>query len=179
MSTTAPTLNPSSAPARARSGTRRWLSVLGVILVQALLVGTAVAPQVSARLLGDEYRMRVQPLDPIDPFRGAYVSLDYPDVPRMNPAEIQRPSTPGPAYVPLRAKGEVWRGDTPQPTRPAAGPYLTCKDDGWRLNCGIESWFVPQAQATRIEKGLVSGTMIAVVRIDQRGNAAIVDLREN
>ena len=47
---------------------------------QAALVGVAVAPQLSARVTGDTYLFRVAPLDPIDPFRGAYVTLDYPDL---------------------------------------------------------------------------------------------------
>ena len=51
-----------------------------VALVQLALVGVAVAPRLSARLTGDEYLLRVAPVDPIDPFRGAYVDLDYPDL---------------------------------------------------------------------------------------------------
>ena len=58
------------------------LKVGAVALVQLALVGVAVAPRLSARLTGDEYRLRVQPVDPIDPFRGAYVDLDYPDLGR-------------------------------------------------------------------------------------------------
>ncbi len=56
------------------------LKVGAVALVQLALVGVAVAPRLSARLTGDEYRLRVAPVDPIDPFRGAYVDLDYPDL---------------------------------------------------------------------------------------------------
>ena len=38
-----------------------------VALVQLALVGVAVAPRLSARLTGDEYLLRVAPVDPIDP----------------------------------------------------------------------------------------------------------------
>ena len=57
------------------------LSKIAIVAVaQLALVGVAVAPQLSARAFGDEYRMRVAPVDPIDPFRGAYVDLGYPDL---------------------------------------------------------------------------------------------------
>ena len=57
------------------------IATVGIIAVSQLaLVGLAVAPQLSARLTGDTYLVRVAPVDPIDPFRGAYVALDYPDL---------------------------------------------------------------------------------------------------
>ena len=40
-----------------------------------------VWPPLSARLTGEEVALRVEPIDPIDPFRGAYVDLGYPDLP--------------------------------------------------------------------------------------------------
>lgn len=161
----------------AKTGRHRWAWVLGVVIVQFLLVLAAVAPQVSARVLGDEYHLRVAALDPIDPFRGAYVALSYPDLPGNQQDRVDpRPDTPGPTYVPLEQNGAVWTGGTPSPHRPASGPYLKCQDDGWNLSCGIESWFVPQGEARRVEDAVMAGRATAVVRIDQRGNAAIVDL---
>ena len=50
-----------------------------VATTQLALVGVGVAPQLSARATGDTYLVRVAPVDPIDPFRGTYVALDYPD----------------------------------------------------------------------------------------------------
>ena len=63
---------------------RLWLPLL--LVLQLALVGLAVLPQLSARVAGDEIVLRVQPVDPIDPFRGAYVTLGYPDL-RHNDAE--------------------------------------------------------------------------------------------
>ena len=50
---------------------RRTLTVGLVALAQLGFVTAAVAPQLSARLTGEAYLLRVAPLDPIDPFRGA------------------------------------------------------------------------------------------------------------
>ena len=55
------------------------------VLICAVLVGLAVRPQLSARLTGETYELAVAPLDPIDPFRGAYVTLDYPGLEQAQP----------------------------------------------------------------------------------------------
>jgi uncharacterized membrane-anchored protein len=59
--------------------------------------------------------------------------------------------------------------------RPDDGPYLAC-EGGWRLSCGIESWFTSDDEARRLEAALAAGTGTATVRIDSRGHAVLVDL---
>src|SRR5690606_23157401 len=63
-----------------RSPVKRVLLVAGVAVAQLALVAVGVAPQLSARTSGETYRFAVSPVDPIDPFRGAYVDLQYPDL---------------------------------------------------------------------------------------------------
>ncbi|GAB96214.1 putative membrane-anchored protein [Kineosphaera limosa] len=180
-----PTAVPAAAPAQAPA--RRWRWLILALVVQLGLVGVAVAPQLQARFTGQEYRLRVAPIDPIDPFRGAYVALSYPDLPTSESMARDLAADPGTLseapsvgghvrFVPLIRSGEVWRGAGVQRTRPDSGPYLTCRDRGWQLRCGIESWFVPQDRAAAIERAVGSGHAIAVVRIDSSGDAAIVDL---
>lgn len=165
--------------ARARLGARRWVWLAVALLVQIGLVAFAVAPQLQARLSGQEYRLRVAPVDPMEPFRGAYVALSYPDLPRNSPVVADgQPGNPQRiVYVPLHADGDVWRGSAPTPERPGSGPYLRCRDRGWQVTCGIESWFAPQERAAAIEEAVRTGHAVAVVRVDSSGNAAIVDLR--
>lgn len=154
---------------------RRLALVAAALTVQGMLVGAAVAPQLSART-GAEYRLRVAPLDPIDPFRGAYVALDYPDLPlRPRGTEPGNESPPaGRVSVPLRVAGSTASGDAPVTTRPVDGPYLTCDGNGFALDCGIDSWFAPQAKARDLERHLDGA--IATIRVDDHGNAALVDL---
>ena len=145
-------------------------------LVQLALLGGVLWPQLSARLAGEEYRLAVEPVDPIDPFRGAYVVLGYPDLPQLQPS----PDLPVPdgrtVYVPLEQSEDsgLWEGGQPVRTRPAEGPYLRCRQD-WTLRCGIESLFASQDEARRLEQELVDGA-VATVRIDDRGNAALMGL---
>lgn len=162
---------------------KRTIVVGLVALAQLGCVGAAVAPQLSAHLTGDTYVLRVSPLDPIDPFRGAYVQLDYQDL-RLEPdeADLARgrgyDSPPeGELFVPLVEDGDVWRGQEPVAARPGAAPYLACDSDGWRLSCGIDSWFLPQDEALAMERDLADGAY-AEVRIDDAGHAVLVDVRE-
>jgi uncharacterized membrane-anchored protein len=141
-----------------------------VALVQLALVGVAVAPRLSARLTGDEYLLRVAPVDPIDPFRGAYVDLDYPDL----DLDRETPGDEGTVYVTLQQDGEVWVASAYTRERPSGTPYLTCDDRDWRLRCGIESLFLPQDEAASMQADLGDGSMVAIVKVDGRGNAALV-----
>ena len=155
-----------------------------VAVAQLALVGLGVAPQLSAHLRGDTYLLEVAPLDPIDPFRGAYVSLDYPGLRQDVPSDDGAPGLGpvddgerGDVYVTLRRDGEVWVADGWSRTRPDSAPYLSCDDRGWQVRCGIESFFLPQDEAAAMERALADGAY-AEVRIDDRGNATVVDVRE-
>jgi uncharacterized membrane-anchored protein len=153
-----------------------------VVVVQLALVAIGVAPQLSARAAGAEYRMRVAPVDPIDPFRGAYVTLDYPDLSRDESFSADgglgalEDGESGPVYVSLAEDDGLMRATGFSRSRPETGPYLACDDRYWQIRCGIESWFASQSEARRLGRELAEDGAIAVVRIDSRGNAALVDL---
>ncbi len=151
--------------------------IVVVLLAQLALVGLAVAPQLSARLTGEEIRLRVQLYDPIDPFRGAYVDLTYPDLrlndPDGDPAAVEHLDGDQ-VYVVLRERDGLWEAKSYASERPDEGLYLACDAHGWRFTCGIESWFLPQEDAARFEDLVASGEAVATVRVDSRGHAALV-----
>ena len=154
-----------------------------VVIVQLALVAVAVAPQLSARAVGAEYRVRVTAADPIDPFRGAYVVLAYPDLSRGDGSfsadgglGALEDGRSGPVYVTLSEEGGLMRATGFSRSRPGSGPYLACDDRNWQIRCGIESWFTSQSEARDLGRELAGGGAIAVVRIDSRGNAALVGL---
>jgi uncharacterized membrane-anchored protein len=154
------------------SRTRR---VAVAALVQLAILPIAVAGPLSARLTGEEYLLEVAPVDPIDPFRGAYVALSYPGLPN-NVNRSEREGSSDTAYVPLERSGDVWVGLPAVAQRPESGPFLRCKDEHWRLRCGIESFFLAQDQAYEMEQAVQEGKAVAKVSIDSRGNAAVVEV---
>lgn len=162
------------------------IATTGLIAVaQALLIAVAIAPQASARLTGETYTLRVGPVDPIDPYRGAYVALDYPDLEMpgdsttgaeiMSATDGQMLGQAGGVYITLREEGGVWVGDEFLLDRPDGVPYLSCHNQGWDIVCGIESYFLPQDSARAAEVSLSDGAY-ADVKVDSRGNAALVDV---
>jgi uncharacterized membrane-anchored protein len=162
---------------------KRVLVTAAVAVTQLALAGVAVAPQLSARLTGDTYLMRVSPLDPVDPFRGAYVALDYPDLRHDDSRSTGEPGMgalddgeEGAVYITLVEQDGVWVADGWARERPDGGTYLACDDRSWQIRCGIESLFQPQDTARETEALLRDGA-VAEVRIDGRGNAAVVDVR--
>ena len=152
---------------------KRTTATAVIAVGQLVLVGVAVAPQLSARTLGDTYLVRVAPVDPIDPFRGAYVALDYPDLHLDDPRSHEGRRD---VYVSLVERDGVWVAGEWTRERPGDGPYLACDDGSWQVRCGIESWFLPQDEARETERLLQDGA-VAEIRIDSRGNAAVVDVR--
>lgn len=144
--------------------------VAAATALQLGLVGAAVREPLSARLTGEEYRLAVAPVDPIDPFRGAYVTLGYPGLAEVLPDDG---SLTGRVFVPLERAGDVWAGRRAVQQRPAVGPYLRCESEGWRVRCGIESLFASQGRARELEEQLRDGA-VAVIKVDDRGNAAVV-----
>ncbi|SEC42898.1 Uncharacterized membrane-anchored protein [Nocardioides exalbidus] len=153
----------------------RILTTCVVAASQLVMVGLAVAPQLSARTTGDTYLLRAAPVDPIDPFRGAYVALDYPGL-RDDDNPVLDDGRNGDLYVTLVRDGDVWRAGRWSRERPDDAPYLACDDRTWQVRCGIESWFLPQDDAKQAEQLLRDGA-VAEVRIDGRGHAAVVDVR--
>lgn len=151
---------------------KRALLVAGVAVAQLALVAVGVAPQLSARTTGETYRFAVAPVDPIDPFRGAYVDLRYPD---LEPGDKVRIDHGEDVYVTLDERDGLMQATGWRTARPESGPYLACRF-GWPLRCGIESWFADQDEALRLEQALADDGAVAEVRIDSRGNAAIVGL---
>ena len=75
----------------------------------------------------------------------------------------------------LAHEGDYWVAASFGTDRPDDDPYLTCDSDGSAVSCGIESWFTDQDQARRLQAE-VAGGAVATVRVDDRGNAAIVAL---
>ena len=150
----------------------RTVRVVAACVLQLLLVGIAVAPSLSARVTGEQYLLEVAPVDPIDPFRGAYVTLDYPGLADAVPDGETGPR--GTVFVPLeKVPGTaLWRGGRAQEQPPEDGPYLRCEAD-YRVRCGIESYFASQDRARRLERELVEGA-VARITVDDRGNAAVV-----
>lgn len=156
---------------------KRTALVTLVALCQLALVGVGVAPQLSARLNGEDILLKVAPIDPIDPFRGAYVVLDYPDLTPPDGLWEEADAGDDHLFIVLEERDGVAVGTEWTFRRPTSGLYLACAPHSWEAKCGIESWFAAQDEAVRIEREVTGGHALAEVSVNSRGNAAITGLR--
>ncbi len=179
--------------------TRRTTWVAAAAVVQLLLVPVAVFGQLSARLTGEEILLRVGPVDPIDPFRGAYVALRYPDIePSESDRKYVEDEERGDLYVVLEDRDGVMVAERFSRSRPTEGTYLACDDSGWEVRCGIDSLFLPQDEAARVQRDIDQSGLwteefdengvpledgrdsgyVARIKVDSRGHAAVVGLEK-
>ena len=56
------------------------------------------------------------------------------------------------------------------------GTYLRCDDRDWQIECGIESWFLPQDEAMALEESVRGGDAVATIQVDGSGHAAITGI---
>ncbi len=150
---------------------RRLVALCVALAVQLALLAAVAGPRLVVRVTGTEYRLAVEPLDPIDPLRGAYVDLRLSGLPDFVDRE-------GTVFVPLRSadSGEgVLRGSGAAAEAPADGPYLRCEADG-SVSCGIESFFASQSDARRLGARVGGRGGIARVKVGLGGRAVLVGL---
>lgn len=148
---------------------RRTHALALALAVQLALIAAVAAPRLAPRLTGTEYRIAAVAVDPIDPFRGAYVDLRVLGVPAFTRHE-------GTVYVPLvRGTDGTYRGSGTRREPPADRPFMRCHANG-DVRCGIESFFASQGEARRLERALAGHGAVARVKIDASGRAALVGL---
>jgi uncharacterized membrane-anchored protein len=150
---------------------RRRLVFWTLVAVQALVPLGLIAWNEVALARGTEVTLRTVPVDPLDLFRGRYVTLRYeisglPRPPGAEPGET--------VYVALRRDGDRWTGD--RATRERSGRTFirgTVSDGG--IVYGIETYYADEDEAPRLEREAREGLDVRVV-LDDDGKARIEEL---
>jgi len=149
---------------------RRRLLFVALVAAQAVLPLTLIAWNEQALASGTHVTLRTAPVDPVDPFRGRYVTLNY-EVSALPPGY-------GPSavvYVPLTDAGDVWLGGTPSSTQPDEGVFIRGRvATSGRIEFGIERYFTDEDEARRLEG---AGPLLVDVVLDEHGAARIAGVR--
>jgi uncharacterized membrane-anchored protein len=162
---------------RAEAGITRAVTKRRPLLVVliAVLAGTplALAGWNEARLhRGRHVLLRVEPVDPQDPFRGEYVALAY---------RISRLPHPGAAqggrvYVPLHRAGATWTGSRALTEQPG-GTFIRGRvGSSGTIVYGIETFFVREGTALRYEGAMREHRLYADVVVGRDGGAKLAKL---
>jgi uncharacterized membrane-anchored protein len=158
----------------------RHFALLVAIQV-ALVLGLLGVRQLTLRT-GQSVLLRVEPIDPVDFFRGEYVVLSY------SVSEVQSSWLAGPplqkgetVYMALARSGRfVERAEVSRtpPTDAFAflkGTVTSADKTHCRVAYGIESWFVPRGKGPELEREgrRNDRQLIAEVRVDTQGHAVL------
>jgi uncharacterized membrane-anchored protein len=111
--------------------TLRLVLLILVAVVQLAVAGGAIVRYELTLRLGESLRFRVQPVDPVDSFRGRYVALNFEANRAEIPDGLEIPSRDW-IFVPVVVGEDGFaRLGAASLSRPSSGPYL-------RLRSGVE-----------------------------------------
>ncbi|MEJ2189815.1 MAG: GDYXXLXY domain-containing protein, partial [Acidobacteriota bacterium] len=104
--------------------TLRLLLLIVVAVVQLAVAGDAIVRYELTLRYGESLRFRVQPIDPVDSFRGRYVALTFEANRAEIPEGLEIPNR-GWIFVPVVvAQDGFARLGGVSLSRPSSGPYL-------------------------------------------------------
>lgn len=152
---------------------RAQIAFVAVVAAMVAIPVGAIAWNEEKLASGKKVRLQVQPVDPVDFFRGEYVALTY-EISRLSTVSADPEDT---VYVPLRPVDDAWTGDrvtTEQPGGDVTFIRGRAKEDG--IEFGIETFYVEEGQARRYERAMIDGTLYADVVLDDDGGARLADL---
>jgi len=141
-----------------------------VLVALQALVPVAMAGLREAEVaFGQHVLLRVEPVDPRDPFRGQYVALRY-EINGAGPVDGVASGTR--IYVPLHRDGEAWTGSFATTSRPD-GTYIRGRVRGGRIEFGIEQYYADEDEAARLGAALASRRVYAAVALGSDGRATL------
>jgi uncharacterized membrane-anchored protein len=159
--------------------TRRAVMVLAALVgLQAAFPLGIVAWNEWKIRTGTEVRLRTGPVDPVDPFRGRYITLRY-EISRISVSDAEAGDT---VYVVLRNAGDRWTGDRATTERPSddetfiRGRVRYGGGGFGEVEYGIETYYVDEDKARELESAAASRRMFVDVSLDDDGTARIKDV---
>ncbi len=157
---------------------------LAAVVLQVLILLGVPARKAYTRATGRDVVLKVAPVDPYSILSGYYVILgydisrpaDFPNAPKFEPDEVIY------AIVEQQAEG-VWKPVAMERELPKNLPANRIAIRGrwneWRINYGIEEFYIPEGKRDVIADDLSKNQADARVdlKVDAQGNAALLRLR--
>lgn len=156
---------------------RRRLVLLAVVLAQLALPLSLAGLAAGDLAFGQEIRLRAQPVDPVDVFRGNYVVLSYEISQLETDFRVDRGQT---ICARLHEENGSWTAVFALPERPS-GETAICgraRRDAElggtvAVEYGIETYYASAERAREIENAIGRVPVFVVVDLDGDGSARI------
>lgn len=157
---------------------RRWMAI-GLSLTLLLQMGVLAAEYLGSvwpLWFGNAIMVKTAPVDPRSLFRGNYVQLSYAISSVDDKLTSDDFSYGEVGYVTLRKEGDLYVATGLQRERPSDGTFIRGRVrstfNGYRLEYGIEAYFMPKDKALQTEKEVVQGARAEIYLLPS-GKAAI------
>lgn len=156
---------------------RRRIALLVVVGIQLALPLALAAVAAADLAFGREIRLRAEPVDPLDVFRGNFVVLRY----EISTLPVQYDARRGERLcVELFESDGEWSGRYALPDEPD-GDTVVCgraradaaPGEEVEIEYGIETYFASADRAKEIERAIVRGRVYAVIDLDDDGGARL------
>jgi uncharacterized membrane-anchored protein len=163
---------------------KRLILFVVAVAAQLFIIAAVPAQKIYTRVTGKTIFLKTAPVDPYSVMSGYYVTLGY-DIsnPKLS-TEWHKWSQeePVPVWVILKADSNgIWNAVSihdKQPSVPDDCAVIKGRASSWRIEYGIESYFIPEDARDKVAQDLRKNyrDAKAEVKVDSYGNAAIIKL---
>lgn len=172
-----------------------FIRILIFSLPVLILIGLAIPPTWTS-LTGEEIRLKTEPIDPTDLFRGSYVTLYY-EIEQVTPEqlsdsvvqEIKRKSEGDilPVFVQLeKGNDNIYSVKEVTTKKTASGVYLkgtlnipyeitVTPPESFHIQYNLDNYYAPKKDAEEIEAVTSTKPALAVVKV-KNGHAILTDI---
>jgi uncharacterized membrane-anchored protein len=161
---------------------RRLVWFVVAVAAQLLILAAVPAQKIHTITTGKTILLKTAPVDPYSVMSGYYVRLGY-EISNPKVSDEWKKWPEGKAvWVLLKADPNgVWDAVSVHDKRPAVpsdGVVIRGKNCHWRIEYGIEAYFIPEEARDKVEQDLRRNfkEAKAEVKVDSSGNAAITKL---
>ncbi len=161
---------------------KRTLWFVIAVAAQLLILAAVPAQKIHVRATGKTILLKTAPVDPYSIMSGYYVILGYEISNPKVSTDWEKWPEGRPVWVILKADPNgVWNAVSvhdKRPSVPSDGVVIKGKKGHWRVEYGIEAYFIPEESRDKVAQDLRrnSKEAKAEIKVDSSGNAAITKL---
>jgi uncharacterized membrane-anchored protein len=158
---------------------RRLVWFIVAVAAQLFILAAVPAQKIHARVTGKTILLKTAPVDPYSIMSGYYVTLGYEISNPKVSTEWKKWPVDKQVWVILKADPNgIWDTVSVHDKRPSVPDdciAIKGKISSWRIEYGIESYFIPEDARDKIEQDFRNNSREAKaeVKVDSSGNAAI------
>ncbi|USK85560.1 GDYXXLXY domain-containing protein [Peribacillus asahii] len=172
-----------------------FMRILVFSIPVLLLIGLAIPPTWTS-LTGEEIRLKTEPIDPTDLFRGSYVTLYY-EIEQVTSEqlsdsvvkEMERKSEGDilPVFVQLeKGSDDIYNVKKVTNKKPSSGVYLkgtlnipyeiqVTPPESFHIQYNLDNYYAPKKDAEEIEAVTSTKPALAIVKV-KNGRAILMDI---